>query len=328
MIWVQFIVSSVLIVLAAIKLAEYGDIIAIRTRLGGLFIGTLLIAGATSLPEVLTSINALKLDAPDLAAGNLLGSNMFNMFLLAILDVLARNQRILRKAALKHALSGSLTILMIVLVVFFIVARLDFKVGWVGLDSLALIVVYIAAMRLVQTNAQGKGEAIPAEIPEDTPRLRTGILGFLAASTALVIITPFMVSASERIAETTGLGDTFIGSTLVAIVTSLPEMATTIAAIRIGANDMAIGNLFGSNMFNMFALGLTDIFYTPGLFLSAIDPAFLLVSLLGLIMTSMALVGNLARIDKRIVFIEMDALLIALVHFGGLWLLFMRGVSP
>lgn len=328
MIWVQFLVSSTLIVLAAIKLAEYGDIIAIRTRLGGLFIGTLLIAGATSLPEVLTSVNALRLDAPNLAAGNLLGSNMFNMFLLAILDVLARNQRILRKAALKHALSGSLTILMIVLVVFFIVARLDFKIGWVGLDSLTLMVVYIVAMRLVQTNAQGKGEAIPAEIPEDIPRLRTGILGFLAASAALVVITPFMVSASEVIADTTGLGDTFIGSTLVAIVTSLPEMATTIAAIRIGANDMAIGNLFGSNMFNMFALGLTDIFYTPGLFLSAIDPAFLLISMLGLVMTSMALVGNLARIDKRIWFIEVDALFIALVHFGGLWLLYTRGVSP
>lgn len=328
MIWVQFIVSSALIVIVAIKLAEYGDVIAIRTRLGGLFIGTLLIAGATSLPEVLTSINALRLDKPNLAAGNLLGSNMFNMFLLAVLDVLGRNQRILRKAALKHALSGSLTILIIVLVIFFIVAQIDVKIGWLGMDSLALMVVYIFSMRLLQTNIEGTNEALPAEIPAGMPSLRIGLIGFLVAATALVFITPFMVSASNQIAEITGLGTTFVGTTLVAVVTSLPEMVTTIAAIRIGANDMAIGNLFGSNMFNMFALGLTDIFYIQGRFLANIDPDFLLVSMLGLLMTCMALVGNLARLGKRILFIEIDALLLLLVYFSGMWLLYARGVAP
>ncbi len=325
MIWLQFFVSSALIVLAAIKLAEYGDVIALRTRLGGLFIGTILIAGATSLPEVLTSVNSLQLNAPNLAAGNLLGSNMFNMFLLAVLDLLARNQRILRKAALKHALSGSLTIFMIGLVILFIVARLEFSIGWLGVDGLVLMIVYVAAMRLIQTNAQTGGESLPTEIPAGTPRLLTGLLGFLAAAAALVLVTPFMVRASNGIAESTGLGTTFIGATLVAIVTSLPEMVTTVAAIRIGAHDMAIGNLFGSNMFNMFAIGLTDLFYTQGRFLGAIDPAFLLVSMLGLVMTCMALIGNLARLEKRIFFIEVDALFLMLVYFGGMWLLYVRG---
>ena len=88
-----------------------------------------------------------------------------------------------------------------------------------------------------------------------------------------MVVTPLMVSSSAGIAEITGLGTTFIGTTLVAIVTSLPEMVTTIAAVRIGADDMAIGNLFGSNLFNMFALGLTDIFYLQGRFLGVIDPA-------------------------------------------------------
>lgn len=328
MIWIQFIISSALIVIAAIKLAEYGDIIAIRTRLGGLFVGTLLIAGATSLPEVLTSINALHLNEPNLAAGNLLGSNMFNMFLLAILDVLSRNQRILRKAAMKHALSGSLAILIITLVIFFIVAQLDIKIGWIGLDSLTLIVVYITSMHLIQTNAERSSEPVLTEIPPSTPSLRTGLIGFLVAATGLVAITPFMVGASNEIAEITGLGTTFVGTTLVAMVTSLPEMVTTIAAIRIGANDMAIGNLFGSNMFNMFAIGLTDVFYAQGRFLGIIDPAFLLVSTLGLLMTCMALVGNLARLEKRVLFIEIDALLLLLVYFSGMWLLYTRGTTP
>ena len=109
-----------------------------------------------------------------------------------------------------------------------------------------------------------------------------------------------MVTSANEIAVITGLGTTFIGTTLVAAVTSLPELVTTLAAVKIGADDMAIGNLFGSNMFNMFALGLTDVFYTPGRFLGAIDPSFLLVGMLGLLMTGLGLIGNLARLEKRI----------------------------
>ena len=87
MVWLQFIVSAAVVVLAAIKLAQYGDVIAVRTRLSGMFIGTLLLAGATSLPELLSAINALAIDIPNLAAGSMFGSSMFNMFMLAILDI-------------------------------------------------------------------------------------------------------------------------------------------------------------------------------------------------------------------------------------------------
>jgi cation:H+ antiporter len=118
MIWLQFLASAAVVVLAAIKLAEYSDVIAVRTRLSGMFIGTLLLAGATSLPELLSATNALAIGAPNLAAGGLLGSNMFNMFMLAILDILGRNARVLRRVAMRHALTASLATLLIGLVVF------------------------------------------------------------------------------------------------------------------------------------------------------------------------------------------------------------------
>jgi len=327
MMWVQFLITSGVIVLAAIKLAEYGDVIAVRTRLGGLFIGTILIAAATSLPEVLTTVSAVQQSFPNLAAGNLLGSNTFNMFLLAVLDVLARNERILRKVALKHALSGSLAIFMIGLVLFFMIANLSMKIGWVGVDSLLIMLGYFAAMYLIQSN-NADGAPLEVEIPPGTPSLATALLGFGIAAGALIYVTPYMVSASAEIAEVTGLGTTFVGSTLVAAVTSLPEMVTTLAALRLGAYDMAVGNLFGSNLFNMFALGLTDVFYTPGRFLAVIDPSFLLVGMLGLLMTGMGLIGNLARLRRRMWFIEADALALAVLYFGGMYLLYLRGISP
>lgn len=327
MIWVQFIFSSALIVLAATQLAKYGDVIAVRTRLGGMFIGILLLAGATSLPEVLTSINSIGLGEPNLAAGNLLGSNMFNMFLLAILDMVHRKQRLLRKAALKHALSGSLTMLMIGLVVFFELADIDLQIGWVGVDSLIIIGVYVLAIRLIQTNAAPSAISVAEEIPPDMPSLRRGIIGFSITALVLVFITPLMVNSSAEIAELTGLGTTFIGTALVALVTSLPELVTTLAAARLGADDMAIGNLFGSNLFNMFALGLTDIFYTQGRFLAVIDEKFLLVGMLGLLMTGMALISNQAKLERRVLWVELDALALMLVYFGGMWLLYTRGIG-
>jgi len=326
MVWVTFVITAALIVLAAAQLAKYGDIIAVRTRLGGMFIGVLLLAGATSLPEVLTSISALSQQAPNLAAGNLLGSNTVNMLLLAIVDVVNRKQRILRNAALKHALSGSLAVFMIGLVVFFMLADLDLKIGWMGVDSLVIITAYVIAVRLIQGNPlPGSQPAALPEIPEGTGSLRRGIIGFLIAAAALVVITPIMVKSADEISVITGLGTTFIGTTLVALVTSLPELVTTLAAIKIGANDMAIGNLFGSNLFNMFAIGLTDLFYTQGRFLAAIDPSFLLVGVVGLLMTGMGLIGNLAKLERKIWFIEVDAFALIVVYLASLWLLYAHG---
>ncbi len=330
MVWGIFFASAALIVFAAMQLAKYGDVIAVRTRLGGMFIGVLLLAGVTSLPEVLTTISSLSQGVPNLAAGNLLGSNLFNMFLLAILDLLHRKDRILRKAALKHALTGSLTVFMIGLVVFFILADIDLKIGWVGLDSIMVMLAYFAGVYLIQTSqVHGSAQAAEAvEIPEGTPPLWQGLLGFGLAAAALVVITPWMVESSAEIAVITGLGESFVGTTLVAIVTSLPELVTTLAAVKLGADDMAIGNLFGSNMFNMFALGLTDVFYLQGRFLGVIDPAFLLVGMLGLLMTGMGLIGNLARLERRVLFIEVDALVLMATYFAGLWLLYSRGATP
>ena len=329
MVWIEFLISAAIITYASMQLAKYGDVIAIRTRLGGLFIGTLLIAGVTSLPEVLTTISAIFQGIPNLAAGNLLGSNMFNMFTLAILDTLNYKQRLLRKAAMKHALSGSLTVLLIGLVVFFMIADLPAQVGWVGVDSILIMLAYFTAMNLIQ--GQSRQQIAPAQeepLPEGLPGMKRSLIGFGLAALVLVFVTPWMVSASARIAEITGLGTTFIGSTLVAIVTSLPELVTTIAAARIGAHDMAIGNLFGSNLFNMFALGLTDLFFLQGRFIGVIDSSFLLIGMLGLIMTVLGLVGNLARLERRILFLEMDALLLIVIYFAGLWLLYARGVAP
>jgi cation:H+ antiporter len=328
MIWLQFLISAAVIVAASMFLARYADAIALRTGLGRMFIGALLLSSVTSLPEILTTIQAFSQGVPNLAAGNLVGSNMFNMALLALADLAGRDRRVLRSVAHRHALTGSLTLMMIALAIFFLVADIDVQVGWVGLDSIVLILAYIGGVRLLQAQSRAVAREQQDEvIPEGVPPLGRAIIGFILAAAVLTVISPMLVSSSSAIAEVTGLGTSFVGLTLVALVTSLPEVVTTTQLVRDGAEDMAVGNLFGSNMFNMFAIGLVDFFYLPGRFLGVIESSFVLVGMIGLIMTALGLIGNLARIERRLWFIEIDALLMLVLYFGGLWLLYVRGIT-
>jgi cation:H+ antiporter len=328
-IWAQFVISSILIVVAAIKLAEYGDVIAVRTKLGGMFIGTLVLAGATSLPELFTTINSINQQVPDLAAGSIFGSSMFNMLMLAVLDLLNPRTRILRRVAINHALSAGLAVLLSGTGAFFILANIETQIGWVGLDSLILVGMYWFGMRLVY--ARTRIGAPAAEAPrvqvEDWRRLGMAGLGFVVATAVLVMVTPWLVRSSVGIAEITGLTTNFIGTTLVALVTSLPEVVTTFTATRVGAYDLAVGNLFGSNIFNVFALGSTDVFYFQGRFLALVDPRMTLAAMGGLLLTALGLVGTVAQVERRLLFVEIDALLIIIGYAGIMWLLFSRGIA-
>ena len=327
--WLIFFGSAAVIVFAAVKLAEYGDAISVRTKMGGMFIGTVLLAAATSLPEFLTTINALIQHVPNLAAGNMLGSGMANMFLLAGLDLFTAPFPILRRVGMKHALTAALGIMLTGMVVFFMMADINFRIAWIGIDSLLIMAAYLIGFRIIQGN-----NPLPAPQPTEAeledvnvPSLSRAIVGFVIATGALVAVTPQLVGSSVDIARQTGLETGFVGAALLAIATSLPELVTVIAAVRFGAYDLAVGNLFGSNIFNMFALGFTDVLYTRGRFLADIDPNFALAGMLVILMTAMGLISSLARAERKLFFVEIDALLIIGVYILGMWLLYARGIG-
>lgn len=329
MAWLYFIISAAIIIAAAIKLAEYGDAIAYRTGLGQLFIGALLIAGATSAPELLTMISSIRQGHINLTAGDLFGSSMFNMLLLGILDIAFFKTRILRRVALRHALTASLGTLLTGMAVFFILANVKWMIGWVNADSLLMIIAYIAGVWLLRNNpvTEPPPEITTAEDTNNIPTLRHAILGFIAATGVLIFVVPLMVRSGSQIAKQSGMSDGFVGMLLIATVTSLPELVAMISAVRLGAYDIAVGNLFGSNIFNMFALATADIFYTEGNFFAAINPTFALAGLLAMLLTTLGLIGNLAQVERRIWFVEIDALLLILSYILGMYLLYMRGIG-
>jgi cation:H+ antiporter len=136
------------------------------------------------------------------------------------------------------------------------------------------------------------------------------------------VAAPFLAWSAERIAEETGVGTTFIGTSLFAITTSLPELVTAVASVRLGAFDLAVGNLFGSNAFNMAAFLFADLAYREGDLLSNLSSVHALTALWSILMMNIGLMGIIYRAEKRFILIEPDSLLMIVSYIIGLWLLF------
>lgn len=332
--WAIFFTSGAVIVYAGAKLSRYGDQIADLTGLGGLWVGVVLMAAATSLPEIFTDVSAALMHAPDLAAGDLFGSSMANMLILGIVDLMHRQKQVWQQAAFEHALSAGLAFFLTGLAAFFVLFGSDIKHGGIGLGSMLLLLFYIFGMRVVfrqeivkrrqrEQEKVAEGQA-DEEIAQTSKRetIRQASLRFAAAAAGLLIAAPFLAGSANEIAEQSGITATFIGTSLVGITTSLPELVTAIAAVRLGAFDLAVGNLFGSNAFNMAAFFFVDLAYRPGPLFNAVSDAHAMTALWSMILMSIALMGIIYRVEKRYMLIEPDSFLIILGYCLGLWLLF------
>jgi cation:H+ antiporter len=332
--WAVFLLSAVVIVYAGTKLSRYGDQIAELTGLGGLWIGVVLMAGATSLPEIFTDVSAVLMDAPNLAAGDLFGSSMANMLILGIIDLMHRQKRVWQEAAFEHALSAGLAIFLTGLAAFFVLFGMDVKHGGIGLGSMMLLLFYIFGMRLVfrqesmkrrqrehELVVEGQSEE-EAKQPGKRDGLRRASIGFAAAALGLLVAAPFLAGSAKEIAEQSGITDTFIGTSLVGMATSLPELVTAFAAVRLGAFDLAVGNLFGSNAFNMAAFFFVDVAYRSGPLFNSVSDAHAMTALWSILLMSTALMGIIYRVEKRYLLIEPDSFVIILGYCLGLWLLF------
>lgn len=332
--WGVFLMSAAVIVYAGTKLTRYGDQIAEMTGLGGLWIGVVLMASATSLPEILTDVSAALMNAPDLAAGDLFGSNMANILIFGMIDLMHRQKRLWQQAAFEHALSAGLAMFLTSLAAFFVLYGVNVKHGGFGLGSLLLLLFYIFGMRLVfrqetlkrrqhehEKVVEGKAGDERKETGK-TEGLRRAGVGFGASAAALLIAAPFLAGSAGEIAERSGITATFVGTSLVGITTSLPELVTVSAAVRLGAFDLAVGNLFGSNAFNMAAFFFVDLAFRHGSLFTAVSEAHAMTALWSILLMCIALMGIIYRVEKRYLLIEPDSFLIIVGYFFGLWLLF------
>jgi cation:H+ antiporter len=338
MLFIRFFLAAVVVVAAGTVLARSGDIIAARTKLGGAWVGSVFLALATSLPEIVTDISAVRIGAIDLAVGDLFGSSMANMLILAIVSLAPTGIDLFRRAALDHVLYAALAIVMTLLAAIAMLTRTSATVAGVGVGSLVLVVTYAVTSSLAFRNsalAQRAGEVIESSGGEDTLHasvattmpLRRAVWSFLGAAVVIVIAAPQFATAAEGIAMQTGVGRTFVGTWLVGLSTSLPELVTSMAAVRLRAFDLAVGNLFGSNAMNMTLFALLDAVHDGPPVLSIADPTHVLSALVAVVLMTVAL-GTLVLHSKRGGGArEPGSLLVLLGYVAGLALIFWYSTS-
>ena len=328
LLWPAFILCTAAIVYAGTKLSRYGDVIAEKTGLGRTWIGVVLMSAVTSLPELVTGIGSVTYaDVPDIAVGDVLGSCVFNMLILAILDAVYKPMPISTKAQQGHVLSAGFGILLLssVSLSLFLHHRV-MTLGWLGIYSLFFTTVYFFAMRIVYQHEKKEIARVvkdaAAEFQYGEISTRSAVLNYSFNAVIVIIAAMFLPKIGEGIATATGLGQSFVGTIFIAISTSLPEVVVSVAAVKMGAVDLAIGNLFGSNIFNIFILGIDDLFFVKGPILSYSNQNHAISALCAMMMTAIAIIGLTYRAEKKRLIIAWDSVMIVLLYLVNLVLLY------
>ncbi len=354
-----FLAAAVFIWFAGIRLERCADTLAARTGLGQAFTGMLLLAGATSLPEVATSITAARIPNPELAVNNLLGSVLLQTVVLALADWWKRDRGALTYFSPHYVLliEGVGLVLVLQVALAGAAARSLASIWGIGMDTILILVVYLLLMYLTyraqrnprwqptprdshrpalpksqETESSG-GEALAERDPEGgdcrRPDCHPGlplarVYGQFAAAAGIVLAAGWTVArAGDALATQTGLGSTLVGATLLAFSTSLPEISTTIAATRRGNYSMAFSNIFGSNSFTVALLFVADVFYRKEPILRHTSPSVLFLAAWGGVVTCVYLWGLLEREDRSVFGrIGWDSAAVGVLYLIGLAILY------
>lgn len=313
-----------LVAFAGVRLARAADELAERLGIPRLLVGMLLVATATSLPELVTDMSAALRGAPDLAVGDLMGSSMANMAILALID-LRRRQRVWAHVEVGHARVAAVGVALTALATLGLLTPTGLSVGWVGVDTLVVGAAYVAAVRWMHRSPSSRF-ASESVLPRPTGWSRPqrgelhGVMAqFAMAALVILVSAPILVYAAEEIAAAFDLGQTFVGAALLAMTTSLPELVASVAAVRLGAFDLAVGNLFGSNAFNMAALLVVDLAYLPGPLLSAVHAGQAVGGVGAILLMATALAAIVHGQETRAGRFEPDAVLLLVAYVGSLY---------
>lgn len=299
-----FAAATLVIIFAGGRMSRLADRLADRTGLGEAFVGSLVLAGATSLPDLAATLGAALRERPSLAMSNVMGSMAANLAFLGVADL------IYRKANLEHATAslGILVqaVLLISLLTIAIAGMLVPAPTILGMHPVTplIVVTYLFGLRLLR-RARERPMWLPrrtAYTVQDVPTA-TGQGGSLvtlwSAFAVATIITAasgwVMLEAALVLVDRGGLSESVAGGLVTALGTSAPELVTTIAAVRQGALTLAVGNIVGTNCFNTLIIAAADVAYRGGSIFRDVSSAEIVWGLAAILMTAVLLLGLLLR---------------------------------
>lgn len=263
MLYIQYVVLAILVVVLAVKLSFYVDVLDRKTKLSGAFIGGVLLAAVTSLPELFTALTAvLALDKPQLVQGDILGSNVFNLCVIGGLLLFYSRGYMKAKLSRSHRSTLWYGLAMYACAFMAILAPIDINLGIINVNlmTILIIVIYAVNVKFMQSDGSADNEN------EDTCTLTVKQVGvrFVLLAIALVGVSILLTHVTDQISHELNLGSTVAGAVFLGIATSLPELSASINLVRIGNYNASFGNIVGSNLFNFTILCFADILYTKG----------------------------------------------------------------
>lgn len=317
--WLVFCGSALAILWAGQLLARSAERIARATGLSQGWIGFILVAVVTSLPELVATMTGGGIHAPGIAVGNALGSNAFNLGILGLMGAVS-GVAFFQRLSSTHVLSASGAVLLSALVLSAIAVGGGPAVGRVSLISLLILLFYLAAV-YAQFRQEGRGKA------EEGVTL--GWAPILAALSAVVIVVAgvALTYSAKAIAQGTGIAESVIGSVLVALATSLPEVASSVGALRLGAYDLLAGDIFGSNLFNIATVFFADLTFGQPILGALGQDAWplVLVGAVGIGLSSLSVMALQLRLGRLGRGPDPAAVALLLGYVGGLAALAVQG---
>lgn len=295
MLWAQFIICAVLILIFGSKLSGYADDISKKGAFTAGLMGVLFLAVITSCPEIATSIGSVTVvNAPDLATGDLIGAVIINTSLIGLLSVLYPKGPILTGGNRSNILIAALTILMLGFIIGFISLRtitgLKLGIFNIGIDSIILGSIYLAGMYIIYKRE--------TDMAKPTAKEKTDTLLWVKfiISAGTIIITGFWLARTGKaIVDANDWNEMLMGLTFMAIATTMPEFVVSLSALRLNSVNMAVGNILGSNFFNLFIITILDIFFRKGEFLSFVSGSIIYPAFFAMLLISIAV----SRMWKR-----------------------------
>jgi cation:H+ antiporter len=337
LVWIQLVVCLAIILVAGTRLSKYGDIIADKTGLGRIWIGVVLLATVTSLPELFTGISSVAIiGKPDLTLGDLFGSNLINLVTIAIIDVLYTRGPILHYMGTGLVLAATASSFLIGAVAASIFVSQNVSsigiLNYIGIYSPVIFLLYLSVQyMLMRFERRSRPDPIAADKPVAENHaeisLKRVIIFFVIAALVTASAGTWLGFIGDQITIATGLKATFVGSLFLAICTSSPEIVVSISALRLGALDMAVGNVIGSNLFNMgVVVFLDDLFFTKGPILSYVSTDHIFTALIAMLMSSVVIIGLIyrPRFWPRI-WVGIDTVGLIVLYSGAITVLYFLG---
>lgn len=335
---VLFLVAAGAVWIAGTRLSKYADEVSSRTGIGKAFIGALLLGGVTSLPEAATTVSASAIGNAPLAVNNIFGGIAIQVVVLAIADWVARGRALSSRVESDTVLlQGTLLILVLAFAVMGVLLT-DPLLGWVGAWTLGVAAVSILAFFIIHlhrgeqgwrpagdpqgTSSGRSGERRPEKADDRTETDRALVIALVLTSVVILLGGYVLAQTADVLAERSGLGASFMGAVVVGLTTSLPEVSTTIGAVRRGAYGMAYGNIFGANILDASIILLADLVYPGPPVLNEVGLFSAVAGLLGIGLTSVWLVGLLRRRGRITAGLGYDSAAVLVLYLAGLAVLF------